>query len=164
MTIRKADLNDVETIQKLAFGIIPEYYADIVPHELNLFFVNTYQTAQAIQTQLSNSYDYYLLSDNGVMIGYLSIKINTEKSEMILSKLYLLKTYRGSGYGQKVMGFIINQATELNLAKISLLVNRNNQKAIRFYTKYDFAITQELENKFENGYTFLDYEMVRVNF
>lgn len=62
------------------------------------------------------------------------------------------------------MGFIINQATELNLAKISLLVNRNNQKAIRFYTKYDFAITQELENKFENGYTFLDYEMVRVNF
>lgn len=80
---------------------------------------------------------------------------------MVLSKLYILKDFRGKGYGTKAMNMIILRAEELKVNKISLTVNRKNDKTIRLYQKYGFNITKDLTNSFENGYTILDFEMTK---
>ena len=82
---------------------------------------------------------------------------------MVLSKFYMLKQFRGSGYGTKAMDYIIERANELSLKKIVLTVNRKNRKTIGLYEKYGSVITKELVNRFENGHTILDFEMTRQN-
>jgi diamine N-acetyltransferase len=164
MTIVKAsNVNDFHTIEALAYKIIPEFYADVIPHDHNIFFVKKFQTVAAIQEQLKIGYEYYLFNSKDIAVGYFGLLVNNEISRMLLSKLYLLKEYRGLGYGTKALNFIIKHSDELKLTKITLTVNREKEKTIEFYKKHGFSITKELVNKFENGYTILDYEMTRIN-
>ncbi len=161
MEFIKADIKDAPNIEKLAFQIYPEYYADIVSHEYTLFLVHKFQSSEAIINQIQNGYVYYFIKKDHMIIGYICFYKENDYPIMTLSKLYLLKKYRGLGYGQFAMNFIIENAKNLNISQIKLYVNRKNEKAINFYKKYDFSITKELINAFDNGYSFLDYEMVR---
>lgn len=161
--IKKAETqDDIQKIEELAFIIIPQFYADIIPAEHNIFFVQKFQTVQAIQKQLQNGYEYYLLMENDTPVGYLGIQILSEKAEMILSKLYILEAHRGKGYGTSAMNFVLERARKETTKKIVLTVNRNNSKTIRLYQKFGFIISKELNNEFENGFTILDYEMTKT--
>lgn len=163
MEIAKAnDFNHYEKIEDLAYAIIPEFYADVIPHEHNIFFVQKFQTAQAIEEQTNKGYEYYLLMVDALPIGYFGLQIDPVASIMFLSKLYLLKAHRGMGYGTMAMDFIMDRSSGLGLEKTILTVNRKNGLAIRLYEKYGFEITKELVNTFENGHTILDYEMTRI--
>lgn len=160
---RVENKSDFKKIEKLAFEIIPEFYADVIPHNHNIFFVKKFQTVEAIQEQIKAGYEYYLIeNDNNFTIGYFGLQIVPDKSQMILSKLYILKQFRGLGNGKKSMDYIIGRANELSLKKIILTVNRENEKTIRLYEEYGFKITKELVNNFENGHTILDFEMTKL--
>lgn len=162
MAIIKANTSDdFQRIETLAYEIIPEFYADVIPHDHNIFFVKKFQTVDAIKEQIDNGYEYYLIDNNNIAVGYFGLQIETEKLQMTLSKLYLLKKYRGLGYGTKAMDLITERANELNLTKIILTVNRENVRTIKLYENYGFSITKELVNKFDNGHTILDFEMTK---
>lgn len=161
MAIRKlCTTDDFQQVETLAYEIIPEFYADVIPHDHNIFFVEKFQTIDAVKEQIDNGYEYYLIYKDNIAVGYFGLHI--EKPQMTLSKLYLLKKYRGLGYGTKAMDFIIERAIELNLTKIILTVNRENRKTIKLYEKYGFSITKELVNKFDNGHVILDFEMTKT--
>ncbi len=160
---RAENQSDFQEIENLAFEIIPEFYSDIIPHDDNVFFVQKFQTVKAIQEQLDNGYEYYLIYDNNKPIGYIGLQIDKVNCEMILSKLYILKYSRGKGFGTKAMDLIINRAIELKIGKISLTVNRKNEKTIKLYKRYGFEITKDLTNRFENGHIILDYEMTKLS-
>jgi diamine N-acetyltransferase len=163
MTIIKADnKNDFKKIEILAYEIIPEFYVDVIPHDHNVFFVNKFQSVKAIEEQLKNGYEYYLIKGADIFIGYFGLQISVKDSHMFLSKLYLLKEHRGLGFGTKAMDFILERAKKLNLTQIILTVNRKNEKTIELYKKYGFSITKDLVNTFENGHTILDYEIVTL--
>ena len=163
MSIRRADnQKDYQNIENLAFEIIPEFYSDVIPHDHNVFFVQKFQTAKAIQEQLVNGFEYYLIYENKNAIGYMGIQIEKANLIMVLSKLYILKDKRGKGFGTEAMALILSRAEELKIDKISLTVNRQNEKTIQFYQKYGFSITNDLTNKFENGHVILDYEMTKI--
>ena len=162
MTIINANTkDDFQRIETLAYEIIPEFYADVIPHDHNIFFVKKYQTVDAIKEQVDNGYDYYIIDKDNIAIGYFGLLIETEKARMTLSKLYLLKKYRSLGYGTNAMDFIIERANELNLTNIILTVNRENARTIKLYEKYGFSVTKEIINKFDNGHTILDFEMTK---
>lgn len=163
MKIRKADnIVDYQKIESLAYEIIPEFYADIVPHEHNMFFVRKFQTVDAIQQQIKNGYEYYILYNEEETVGYLGIQIGFSEPKMVLSKLYIRKDFRGLGFGTKAMEFIVNRANEIKVERIMLIVNRKNENAINLYKKHKFTISKELVNEFENGFAVLDYEMTRI--
>lgn len=159
---RVENKSDFEKIEKLAFEIIPEFYSNVIPHEHNVFFVQKFQKVEAIQKQLENGYEYYLIYDNNKAIGYIGIQIDKINLIMVLSKLYILKDMRGKGFGTKAMDLIFNRAQKLKITKISLIVNRQNKKTIQLYQRHGFNITKELTNKFENGHVILDYEMTKI--
>ena len=163
MSIRRAgNPSDYVEIEKLAFEIIPEFYSDVIPHDHNVFFVQKFQTVKAIQEQLDNGYEYYLIYDNNKAIGYIGIQIDKANLKMTLSKLYILKDERGKGFGTKAIDLIFNLVEELKIAQISLTVNRQNKKTIQLYQKHGFNITKDLTNRFENGHVILDYEMTKL--
>ena len=149
----------METIEKLAWEIIPDFYTPSIPLEHSIFFVKKFQTVAALLDQVADGFEYYLLNHGGMDAGYLGIQ--AKKNTMTLSKLYILKQYRGKGIGAMAMLFTGERAKELHSSQIELIVNRQNQKAIEFYEKRGFRINGSLVHKFENGYSIEDYKMVK---
>ena len=88
---------------------------------------------RAIQEQIDNGFEYYLMYDKNTAIGYLGLQIDKMPFKMVLSKLYILKDKRGKGFGSQAIELILNRAAELGITQISLTVNRQNQKTIQFY-------------------------------
>ncbi len=160
--IRKAEsADDFLAIENLAREIIPEFYAGIIPHDHNLFFIEKYQTVSAITAQLKQGYEYYLIEEKLLPVGYFGYRFVPGESKMLLSKLYLLRNFRGQGMGTAAMDFIIQKAVSLQLNQLTLTVHRENRRTIGFYERYGFQISRNLTNEFENGHTILDYEMTR---
>ena len=88
MTIVRAVGSDhIKAIEALAYEIIPEFYAGIVPHDHNMFFVEKFQSAAAIEAQLKGGYEYYLMAGEEGFLGYFGVQIDEAGSSMLLSKL-----------------------------------------------------------------------------
>ncbi|MFI5185111.1 MAG: GNAT family N-acetyltransferase [Chitinophagales bacterium] len=151
------EIKQLEIIERLAWEIIPEFYAPYVPLDHCIFFVEKFQTVTAIQKQIVEGFEYYLLNYKENIAGYLGIHATNEI--LLLSKLYLLKEFRGKGIGDKVMSFVYKRAHELKSSTIELIVNRQNKGAIDFYEKRGFTIVQPIVSKFENGHSTEEFKM-----
>jgi GNAT superfamily N-acetyltransferase len=57
-----------------------------------------------------------------------------------LSKVYVLETHHGTGVAAPLLSVTLDAARERGAAGVWLGVNRNNQRAIRFYTKSGFRV------------------------
>ncbi len=158
--IKATSAAQLEKISALAFEILPEVYDGYLPAEHVIFFLQKFQTPGAIQKQISEDYEYYLLEHNETAFGYIGLQLSPNK--MVLSKLYMLKGYRSKGWGDKAMAFINDRSMQLGSKKIQLVVHRNNRGAIKFYKQRGFVITRPLLHSFENGHSVEDYLMTKV--
>lgn len=83
---------------------------------LNIWLTNS-NPETAINNQIENdNYDYYFINLNNQNAGYFGV--SNKKDYLFLSKLYLLKDYRGQGLGHKAFNKIKEIAKELNHNKI----------------------------------------------
>ena len=149
-------------IQTLAYEIMPGYYDGLMPREHNLYFLEKYQTIPALQQQLAAGAEYYFISTpQNDITGYLALQPKAAEGHTLLSKLYLLKTHRGKGYGAWAIGFIIARSAALGLPKLQLSVIQNNLAGIRFYKRHGFTIVSEIIRSFETGHRIPNYIMER---
>ena len=65
--------------------------------------VAKFQTSEAMQQQAEKGYEYYLLEHQNNDVGYLAIEKRDD--DLFLSKIYLLKTCRGKGFGKKMFEY-----------------------------------------------------------
>lgn len=160
MTIIPAHtIEQLETIEKLAWEIIPEFYAAYIPLEHCIFFVQKFQTVEKLQQQIASGFNYYLLNDGNTVAGYLGLQFSAKR--ILLSKLYLLKNYRGKGMGTLAMDFVDEQAMQHNVPLIELEVSEHNKETIAFYENKGFTIRELIMHQYENGYTIGDYRMTK---
>jgi ribosomal protein S18 acetylase RimI-like enzyme len=150
-------VSQFQTIEKLAREIMPEHYGPYMTPENILFFINKFQTAKAIQEQIQQGYEYYLLNDSGTDAGYLGIQITEDI--LNLSKLYILKQFRGKGIGDKAMSFVNELAFRANVSGIELIVNKYNLETIKFYEKRGYMITESFVHNYDNAYSVEEYKM-----
>lgn len=154
------DRNDYQVIETLASEILHEVYDPIIPADHTDYFLERFQSVEAIENQVLNeSFYYYLLIYNNEYVGYLGIQIKGQT--LNLSKLYILKAFRGFKIGKKALQFVFEFANKKGIKSIELTVNRENQNTIEIYEKYGFRITESLVNTFPNGHTIKDYTMVK---
>lgn len=146
-----------KVINKLAWDILPPVYDPIVPPDQTVFFLETYQSVEAIQKQIQGSYEYYLLQANEVAEGYLGLDFQADS--MRISKIYLLPSARGKGLGKLGMEWADKRAKEMNISRIDLMVNRGNTHSIEFYKKQGFQIVESLTTEFKDGFHVLDYRL-----
>ncbi|MBO4552674.1 MAG: GNAT family N-acetyltransferase, partial [Candidatus Methanomethylophilaceae archaeon] len=81
-----------------------------------------------------------------------------EGDSIYISKLYLLKDFRGKGHGRRMFDIVDNYARDKGIHREYLRVNRKNA-TVDVYKKCGFEITDEVKTDIGNGFFMDDYIM-----
>jgi len=144
-------------IEEMAKVIWHEHYTPIIGTEQVVYMLDKFQSVASMSDQIKGGYQYFLINQRGIPIGYLSYIKRDEA--LFLSKIYILNELRGHGIGKRAFEFIETQAKDIHCKKISLTVNRNNLNSIKAYEKAGFQNTGELIQDIGHGYIMDDYSM-----
>ncbi len=151
-------LSDIQQIESIAKIVFHEIYDAYTPVEFVEEFITKNQSVEAIQSQIENdNYQYFLLKISGTVSGYLGIQ--TKENTLVLSKLYILKEYRGQNIGQKTLEFINQYAVNNEIEAIELEVSKENEKAIRFYKDDGFQYIKTITSYHYDGREVKDFFM-----
>lgn len=160
--IKKADkTTEFKIIEKLANEILHEVYDPIIPAEHTDYFLTEFQSVNAIENQIKNeNFSYFLLNFDTKNVGYLGIQKLNKK--LILSKIYILESFRGLKIGKATLEYVNGFATNNGIDRIELIVNQQNQNTIDIYLKKGFKIVESITNSFPNGHSVEDYKMEKI--
>lgn len=156
--IRKVTNNsDVLIIQKLAYEIWNAHYVPIIGQNQVDYMLEKFQSFEAISKQLRTDFDYYIFSNNFKPAGYLGLVSETKSNKLMISKIYIKKNERGSGFGVKLLNFTINYAKKNGFKTVWLTVNKNNTNSINWYHKFGFITTDSVKMNIGNDYIMDDF-------
>ncbi|GAB1858014.1 GNAT family N-acetyltransferase [Flavobacteriaceae bacterium MHTCC 0001] len=147
-------------LEVLAKTIWQEHYIPIIGESQVSYMLNKFQSQQAIAQQVVNGYEYFIVMFNTENIGYVAVK--KEQSHLFLSKLYLLRHYRGKGFGKNTLQFVEQKARQLNCKSVLLTVNKNNTDSITAYEASGFQNLGEIITEIGNGFVMDDYKMQKI--
>ncbi|AFY52917.1 acetyltransferase [Rivularia sp. PCC 7116] len=146
--------NAIAQVSKLAKNIWNEHYLPIIGNHQVSYMLDKFQSEDAIGQHIDEGYRYYMIFYNQVEAGYFSICEKGEK--LFLSKLYILKYFRGKGIGKQAIEFI---KSNLKNPVIQLTVNKNNSDSLAFYKNIGFEIVDDVVMDIGNGFVMDDYVM-----
>lgn len=153
-------------IQNLAFmadTVWHEWFSSLISLEQIDYMLRKFQSFSAMKKQMTNEgYEYYFINVNGTNVGYIGIHIEQEQRKMFLSKLYILKPFRGNGYASEAFEFLEGICQGMQLQSIYLTVNKYNEHAIQVYTKKDFKNVKSQVTDIGGGFVMDDYVMEKV--
>jgi len=160
--IIKADNStEFKIIEKLANKILHQVYDPIIPAEHTDYFLKEFQSENAIREQIKNeNFSYFLLNFDTKNVGYLGIQKLNEI--LVLSKLYILESFRGLKIGKTALEYVNEFAINNGIEKVELIVNQQNQNTIDIYLKNEFKIVESIVNSFPNGHSVEDYKMEKI--
>lgn len=162
ITLKKAKKQrELLDISDLAHRIWREFFPPIISTDQIEYMLEKFQSPPALEKALAEGYDYYFISRLGVRIGYVGVKENEPLGKMFLSKLYLLKEYRGRGYASCVFEKLTEMCQKRGLKSIWLTVNKRNP-AFEVYRKKGFNIIEEKEAAIGGGFVMDDYIMEKT--
>lgn len=148
----------IAQLAAMADKVWHEYFPCILEKAQIDYMVEKFQSARALTIQIQQEkYEYFFLELNGIYIGYMGV--HGEKERLFLSKLYILKPYRGNGYASQAIEFLKGLAQAYGLSKIYLTVNRHNAHSIEVYKRHGFVIIKEEAADIGEGYVMDDYIM-----
>lgn len=155
--IRTAKSSDLSVIEGLAQTIWREHYTPIIGPDQVEYMLAKYQSVAVMQEQIDHGYGYYLLFYRGEPVGYLSLRLDAEA--VFLSKIYVLKDYRGKGIARAAMDFVISETIRAGLGLIRLTVNKNNTGSILAYERMGFLNKGPKVTEIGGGYVMDDFVM-----
>jgi GNAT superfamily N-acetyltransferase len=148
---------DCHALEALALPIWREHYTPIIGKEQVDYMLQKFQTAHAIEGQIREGIHYFFLQNpEEENIGYLSVVYRPE--DLFLSKLYLLKTFRGQGWARVALEFVKTLARNKNLERITLTVHKQNP-SVKAYQALGFEILEPVTTDIGGGYFMDDYRM-----
>ncbi len=146
----------IKKLAEVANIVWHEAYKGIVSLAQIDYMIEKFQSFNALSESINkNDYLYYLIKFNNAVSGY--IGLHEEKEKLFLSKLYILKEYRGNQIASKTFEFIENLAKEKKLKAVWLTVNKNNNHAIEVYKHSGFVVIREQVADIGNGFVMDDY-------
>lgn len=149
---------EIKSLARLAKEIWFEYWGIILTIEQIEYMVEKFQSETAIENQYKNEkYTYWFMNNDGKNIGYFGL--SEREKYLFLSKLYIIKDYRGKGIGHKAFDKIKEIAKEKNYKFIRLTVNKYNSNTIAAYKKWDFKIIDSVVTDIGSGFVMDDYIM-----
>ena len=149
----------VAEVARLADITWREHYTPIIGQAQVDYMLEKFQSEEAIADQIAEGYQYYLLTEEGAGKGYLAVVQDKDENSLFLSKIYVLKSARGCGYGRKLLAYAENLCREQGLKTIWLTVNKNNTASIAWYLEMGFSKTGPIVQDIGNGFVMDDYRM-----
>lgn len=138
-----ADSVDVDELAALAAQTFPLACPPSVTPADVAAFVETQLSAARFGDYLADPGRRILTAAFGArMVGYTMLVrgVSDDRQTVELSKMYVLPDYHGSGVAAALMNAALSAATDLGGRCVWLGVNRQNQRAQRFYAKHGFKI------------------------
>ena len=152
----------IADVAQLAREIWCEHYVPIIGQEQVDYMLGKFQSERAIAEQITEAYEYYIIAHHGKSVGYMAALSNMEEASLMLSKIYVKKSARGRGFGQKMLGFIDNLCRHRAIKKIWLTVNKNNLHAISWYSRMGFINTASLIQEIGEEFVMDDFRMEKT--
>lgn len=150
---------DIALIAQTARIIWLETYLPILGREQVDYMIEKFQSASALTGQLASGYVYDIIFCDGEVAGFAGYK--RENDGLFLSKLYILKEYRGRKLASKTVERLAEICKKESLKYVFLTVNRQNSTAIAVYTKLGFVNERSEDNEIGRGYYMNDYIMYK---
>lgn len=152
--VRVAESKDINSVARLADIIWREHYDPIVGPAMGSYMLENFQSEKAIEQKIGDGYHYHLIIHNEFEVGYFGVQKRADL--LFLSKLYILKQFRGMGIGRQVIELL---KSDYECRVIQLTVNRGNATGIGFYEAIGFEIVDEVDYEVGGGFTTGDYVM-----
>lgn len=159
MKLRRANVDDAPALAEMAAVIWPEAFSEMISHAQIDYMLEHIQSAPAMRAQMADGMHYWFVEDDGRRIGYAAVRHDPDERVSHLSKLYLLARARGGGASLEALRRICDEARAAGSDTLSLTVNKNNARAIRFYEKHGFSTTREIVMDIGGGFVMDDYVM-----
>src|ERR1700722_19998425 len=110
LSIRFADLDDLNTIGFLAQQIWPPTYKDILPDEQLRYMMNLFYSPVSLKRQMQEQKHVFLvMEDEEEAVGFASYSATDDTRIYKLHKIYVLPSQQGKGLGKAIVDFIIGQ-------------------------------------------------------
>lgn len=144
MLIRKATIEDVETIRRLADEIWRSCYAAILsPEQLEYMLAEIYSTKKITSQITQHEQTYLLLTEDDKPVAFAAYSSREENADIYkLHKLYCLPATQGKGCGKLLLTRVCQEVLAAGKTLLELNVNRYNP-ARYFYEKLGFAVVYE---------------------
>lgn len=160
ITISEAAITDIPIIQDIANKTWPNTYGEILSSEQLDYMMNLIYSEESLLNQIQKRQQLFFIVNDGIAnIAFFSIEhqYNNEAITRI-NKIYILPQAHGKGIGKYLIDAITTLAKEKESKKLSLNVNKYN-KALLFYQKIGFIITNEVNIEIGKGYLMEDFVM-----
>lgn len=151
----------VAEVARMARIIWNEYYVQLIGQAQVDYMVAKFQTAEAMQAQIEQGYEYFQIQQGADVIGYASIRHDAADARVFISKLYVLAEHRKSGAGRKSLELIEGIARERGARQLWLTVNKGNP-SVRAYERLGFSIAEAIVMDIGGGYVMDDYRMEKA--
>ena len=151
----------LQQMAKLAADIWGEYWPAIIGEAQTQYMIENFQDYNSICTDISQRDHHYwfILAENGEVIGYTAGNVDKCSNRYYLSKAYLLKKWRGQKLSEQILAHYIQLCQEEKLDKIFLNVNKENHLAISAYKRLGFKVIESTEKELGGGFIMDDFVM-----
>jgi ribosomal protein S18 acetylase RimI-like enzyme len=162
ISLRFADIDDINTIGFLAQQIWPDAYKDILSEEQLGYMMNLFYSPASLKDQMEKQkHVFILIEDEEKAVGFASYSLAKQPGIYKLHKIYVLTGQQGKGLGKTVIDFIVNDIMPKGATALQLNVNRNN-KAKNFYERLGFKVIREEDIDIGNHFFMNDYVMEKA--
>ena len=157
--IRKAGPEeDSVLLANLANTIWREHYIPIIGKPQVDYMLEHFQSQKAISEQIRDGVEYFLLEWDDQAVGYYAYE--PRGSDCFLSKIYVMKDFRGKGLGKAAMQHLRNRAELAGCERITLTVNKDNSDSIAAYKRMGFRQGKPSIKDIGGGFIMDDYLMI----
>jgi len=147
----------VASVAALAGEIWNQHYVSIIGREQVDYMLEKFQSVAAVKSQIASGYEYYLALVDDEPMGYIGLVPDESSGKMMLSKIYVKESCRGTGLGTALLEFTKNRAVEKGSTSIWLTVNRNNVRTMEWYDRKGFAVVGEVKQDIGSEFYMDDY-------
>ena len=148
---------DIRRMTKVAEVVWREANVSFCTPEQVEYMIEKFQSFEAISGQLVHGYRYFLIEEDGEILGYFGVQPQDER--LFLSKFYILKQNRGRGLFSVGLDYMCALCREGEMGAIYLTVNRNNRHAYEVYLAKGFKVIAEECADIGFGFVMDDYIM-----
>lgn len=157
--IKKAQINDLAIISKLAHEIWPTAYSKILGNNQLEYMLDMIYSIPSLECQYNIlRHHFILVLENKIPVGFASFSPHEDQRVYHLNKIYVLPDHQGKSIGKKIIGYVSEEIKRNGAISLQLNVNRNNN-ALHFYEKLGFKIIRTEDIDIGSGYFMNDYVM-----
>ncbi len=144
--IRKAKLDDAESIRSICIGGWQDAYTGIVPQDYIDRMTAQFYTLEGIRNQIIHiqNWDGWIVADNnGKIVGTGGGGITSQPGQGEVYVLFVEPAHRGQGTGTALLQEITNLQKQQGAHEQRALVFKGNQKGLPFFQARGFVIKEE---------------------